>query len=297
MLANRIVQFLKNVLSTSVQFSASPRLLGRHSEGAGAGQEIALGAGLSFVGNTLTLSSGSGEGGAADHNKVVLYGSSGNLNATYSVSAIATLGFDVGSISLVADGSNLYLAANRSSGALGFRFFIPEAPSSLDWALPMAGGFLALASNDAGEIATSALLCSSTDDDAPAGKLGEYMAAERLPGAAIPLTTATGANVTSLELTPGDWDVEGHINVIESAATVVARAYALSTVSGDFDATENLVNSYPTTTANNGFSLVMPRRRISVMEATTTTVYAVVEVFFSAGTVTAHGAITARRVR
>lgn len=51
---------LTNILSSGVRMSASPRLLGRYTAGAGAGQEIQLGAGLSFVGDTLTYTSPGG---------------------------------------------------------------------------------------------------------------------------------------------------------------------------------------------------------------------------------------------
>ena len=61
-IASRAFSLLTNVLSSGVRMSASPRLLGRYSGGAGAGQEIQLGAGLSFVGDTLTYTS---SGGAA----------------------------------------------------------------------------------------------------------------------------------------------------------------------------------------------------------------------------------------
>lgn len=51
---------LTNVLSSGVRMAASPRLLGRYSGGAGAAQEIQLGAGLSFVGDTLTFTASGG---------------------------------------------------------------------------------------------------------------------------------------------------------------------------------------------------------------------------------------------
>lgn len=53
-LSNRVFTFLAHVLSSGIQMAASPRLLGRYTGGAGAAQEIQLGAGLALTGNTLS---------------------------------------------------------------------------------------------------------------------------------------------------------------------------------------------------------------------------------------------------
>ena len=60
-------------------------------------------------------------------------------------------------------------------------------------------------------ITNPAIIGTTTNDDAAAGKIGEYQSAGIGFGSAISLTTATPANVTSISLTAGDWDVSGVI--------------------------------------------------------------------------------------
>ena len=50
---------------------------------------------------------------------------------------------------------------------------------------------------------------TTTNDNASAGNQGEYIAATRAFGSAITLTSTTIADITTLSLTAGDWDVEG----------------------------------------------------------------------------------------
>src|SRR5690349_16625741 len=55
----------------------------------------------------------------------------------------------------------------------------------------------------------TSLAGTATNDDAAAGKIGEYIESEVLSGSAVSLTTNTAANITSISLTAGDWDVWG----------------------------------------------------------------------------------------
>lgn len=59
-LGSRVFGFLQTILPSQLRLAASPRLLGRYTGGAGAAQEIQLGAGFSFVGDTLTYTSPGG---------------------------------------------------------------------------------------------------------------------------------------------------------------------------------------------------------------------------------------------
>jgi hypothetical protein len=65
---------------------------------------------------------------------------------------------------------------------------------------------------------------TATNDDAAAGKLGEIISSNIVVGSAVSLTTNTPANITSLSLTAGDWDVWGLMNSSEgSGTTLVSR--------------------------------------------------------------------------
>lgn len=65
---------IKEVVKT-IRFSASPRLYGRSSAGAGEGQEIVVGAGLSLTGGTL----------AATFNETTIFGDTAPVNSAAAV--------------------------------------------------------------------------------------------------------------------------------------------------------------------------------------------------------------------
>lgn len=131
---------------------------------------------------------------------------------------------------------------------------------------------------------------------AAAGKLGEYVSGTRVGGSAITLTDLTAANVTSISLTAGDWDVAGVVTFLDEAASTTVRGAIISTTSASFvsDGSESW-SGCPTTLATGNHSASVSRKRIRV--TTTTTVYLVALSSFSAGTVKAYGQLTARRVR
>jgi hypothetical protein len=148
-----------------------------------------------------------------------------------------------------------------------------------------------------GSIFSSNLVAiTHTNDNAAVGYLGEFFQSLVASGSAVSLTTTTPANVTSISLSAGDWDVEGNVNVILAAATVTLTKGGISTSSATSPADGSEVYSGVLGTLvseNNGVTL--PRKRISL--GATTTVYLVAQCNFSAGTVTAFGQINARRVR
>ena len=78
---------------------------------------------------------------------------------------------------------------------------------------------LVTSSNTVTYTATSQIPGSTTDDSASAGNIGEYITSTVLVGAAVSLPTGTAANVTSLSLTAGDWDVDGNIGTSPATGT------------------------------------------------------------------------------
>lgn len=132
--------------------------------------------------------------------------------------------------------------------------------------------------------------------NAAAGQVGEIISSLVAVGSPVALTTATAANVTTLSLTAGDWDVEGNINLSATTATITASQGGISIVSATVPTDGSEVYSGVVTTALSEInSIVLPRHRVVV--SSTTTTYMVVKLTFSAGSVGAFGSFTARRVR
>lgn len=147
-----------------------------------------------------------------------------------------------------------------------------------------------------GNIKCDGLVGTATNNSAAAGNVGEYVSSLVATGSAVSLTTATGANVTSISLTAGDWDVEGSINYNQTAATATAIIGGTSSTSATVptdgsEAYNGGIGTLLSETTGSGIT----RKRFSL--SGTTTVYLVAKATFSAGTVTAFGSLNARRAR
>ena len=145
-------------------------------------------------------------------------------------------------------------------------------------------------------------LAGVTDgSNAASGMIGEFISSSIASGSAVSLTTATTANVTSISLTAGDWDVTGLVEFIATSATVAANAplYAGigSTGATLTDSQYSLMRAGAmTTTSYSPWNCIdTPVVRLSI--TSTTTIYLQAQATFAAGTMTAYGTIRARRVR
>jgi len=119
--------------------------------------------------------------------------------------------------------------------------------------------------------------------DAAAGQIGEYMTAT---GGPVALVSGSVANVASLALTAGDWDVSGNVQFSAGAGTHTYFGAGITAVDTLTAAT------FPTTALAQAISPAT--RRVNVTATTTT--WLVAEASF-AGTVTVTGTIRARRAR
>jgi hypothetical protein len=71
---------------------------------------------------------------------------------------------------------------------------------------------------------------TTTNDSALSGQIGQYISATVLVGAAVALTNNTPTNITSISLTPGDWDVTATVADNPAGTTVPATLFgAIST--------------------------------------------------------------------
>lgn len=180
-----------------------------------------------------------------------------------------------GNVTVAGSGSNVYT--------------FPNATSSLA-ALGLAQTFTA----------QQIIFGTATNDSAASGYIGEYISSNIAIGSAVSLTTTTTANITSISLTGGDWDVEGNVGFISASGTI--GTVLIAAVSNGVSAT------LPTSPAGGSYTqlsqtlpasvtqiMVTGRSRISL--ASTTTIYLVAQATFSVSTMTGYGFIGARRAR
>jgi hypothetical protein len=136
--------------------------------------------------------------------------------------------------------------------------------------------------------------------NAAAGSIGEYISSQVLQGSATGITTGTPANVTSISLSPGDWDVWGSVGFVAAGSTTATQQIGwISTTSASLPASPNngAMFSYLGTGAAAGGNGVFPIGRIRLSLASTTTVYLGAQSSFSVSTMSVYGFIGARRVR
>lgn len=139
---------------------------------------------------------------------------------------------------------------------------------------------------------------TATNDNASAGNVGEE-SDTTASGTSTSLTTVTPANLVSVSLTAGDWDVSTNCVFAGGATTNVvyiqcgANSISATTPSEPYNTTQ-VLNVVPFATVTR-LTATPPIRRFSL--ASTTTVYLVANVNFSVSTLTGGGLIHARRAR
>jgi hypothetical protein len=128
-----------------------------------------------------------------------------------------------------------------------------------------------------------------------AGFLGEQIRSYQASG--VGLTTSTGANITSISLTPGVWDVSGVWQFISDPTTnTTIFSYSLSPTSATLDVLGDDSLTLAITGGFTGYnpSFTIPSYRVTV--STTTTFYLVAAAVFSVSTMACSGRISATRV-
>lgn len=151
-----------------------------------------------------------------------------------------------------------------------------------------------------------------TNDAANAGSVGEQLTSTVVAGSAVSLTTATAANVTSLVLTAGDWEVFGACDHTWTGTTATIEVCGINTTTatqptqpggtagGVTVGTEPLVSqslTFGTTVTGRFDQRVGPIRVQVAAGASSPTIFLVATATFSAGTDAVFGTLRARRVR
>ena len=264
-----------------VQINGQP--LGSTSAGSGA---LLIGSGSAWVSHSITGDWTLSSGGAAVVTKI----NGSTLGSTTPTSANL----------LIADGSQWVTHAASGDWTItsGVATTVAKVNGVSYGTSPGTNTFpLVTGANTTTYTATSQIPGSTTNDSASAGNIGEYVTSTVLFGAAVSITNAAAANITSIAPTGGDWDVHGNVALTYSATPIAVYGFISQTSA-----------TAPTIPNSGGYGLiqatfaaastqVMPVTPQRQSLSTTTTIYLETFGSFSGGTCLSWGFIGARRRR
>lgn len=141
---------------------------------------------------------------------------------------------------------------------------------------------------------------TTTNGNATAGNVGEYVNSQILSGAAVSLSSGMPSNVTSISLTGGDWDVWGSCCfVANSATTATIFEGGVNTVSATLPTPPGSGAYFQETlsVAAGALEPCFPLGSVRASLSVTTTIYLVAQSTFALNTMSAYGFIGARRRR
>lgn len=143
---------------------------------------------------------------------------------------------------------------------------------------------------------TGGVVGTTTNDNASAGYVGEFVSSVIPAASAITLTNDTNVDVTSISLTAGDWDVWGNVTMVSKGTAANALFVWVSSTSATVpDASlYGGISMIAAGSLENGTAFSAPQLRFSL--SGTTTIYLTA---YKGGTDngTACGGIYARRAR
>lgn len=135
---------------------------------------------------------------------------------------------------LTTSNTPLYIQSGTGYQRLS-RFIFGNTSATYDYTYPSASGTMLITGTAISTVpsiafsSTSGVIGTTTNDSAAAGSVGEVISSTVLFASAVSLTTGVGANLTSISLTAGDWDVWGSA----SFSTVGVFDYVVAGVSVD----------------------------------------------------------------
>ena len=177
--------------------------------------------------------------------------------------------------------------ASGSTGTTSTNLVFSTSPTFIT---PILG---AASATSIGFTSTSGIIGTTTNNSAAAGSVGEFQQVNVVVGSAVSLTTNTAANVATLSLTAGDWDVWGNIG-FDCAGTC-------TTMIGWISSTSATLPALSLQTRYLGFSVVaedfvFPVTQIRISNSGTANVYLSCRGAFT-GATGGFGNIYARRRR
>jgi hypothetical protein len=143
---------------------------------------------------------------------------------------------------------------------------------------------------------------TTTNDDAIAGRIGEYISTSIVSASAVSLSSGSAKTIASISLTPGDWDV--WINGVftgGNTTTVNYTSCSISSASASFNST---VGRFGYASGNGAAvfgsftsTLTTDAGPIRIPLASAASIYYVAVAGFSTSTCSAYGILQARRRR
>ncbi len=216
---------------------------------------------------------------------VVCVLTSGTSAASWNASYV----YDAGAGVLSITGTANQVIASASTGDITL-----SLPQSIATTSDVTFGSVTFSPNTKGIVGTP------TNDSAGTGYVGEYVTATKSFAAPVSLTSDTPADVISISLTAGDWDVWGVARFIGGATTVVSYLTSWISTTSATNPGRDLIVQIPfpgsgTAVFSADYSFAVAAYRLSL--SGTTTVYLSSQSGFSVSTCTAFGLIQARRRR
>ena len=141
---------------------------------------------------------------------------------------------------------------------------------------------------------------TTTNDDAPAGYVGEIITGDVPAGSAVALTTAVAANMTSISLTAGHWRV--HLAIYFTPAATTTITYLIGSISS----TSATVDAAPGAFGELALANIVPAANYLSVHPTyfkklsgpgSAAVYGVALCVFGVSTLSTWGKLWAERVR
>lgn len=142
---------------------------------------------------------------------------------------------------------------------------------------------------------TKGIVGTTTNDNAASGYVGEVISSTVLFGSAISLSNNTNADLTSISLTAGDWDVNGNLSFTSSSNTITGAFGWISLSSATKPDGFNINGLAPAGALLSNVNFSVPFFRVSTNS--TVTVYISGYATFASGSATLCGQILARRRR
>ena len=141
------------------------------------------------------------------------------------------------------------------------------------------------------------IIGTATNNNAPAGYVGEFISSTIAVGGAINLTTGVAANITSITLTAGDWKIAGAIDFHPGATTTTTGLQGGMSLTSATMGAQDSGFALPFAIATTAIDPSEPLAVSRLLLAVTTTVFLVAVGTFAISTLTAYGTISARRMR
>jgi hypothetical protein len=140
---------------------------------------------------------------------------------------------------------------------------------------------------------------TTTNNNAQAGSVGEFISATVTSGAAVALTTGVLASVTTISLTAGDWDVRGTVGFQLGTSTSITAMLGGVSSTGSLPnpASGGVFAQYQAAVAPGSVNPAYSTGPTRISLAATTTVSLLAQAIFTVAGLAAFGFIGARRVR